>query len=832
MWEYRKCSLELEADSTEDHMNEGESAVSEREPEKQIDVQTSMKSDECAHVPVKHSTAFMRPSLKPRKEKITGYSTNTIPRDLRRPSTLFTGSGHEECREKIHEYFNSNTSDGGTKDDILIQKIDRDALKKENSPNSVRQLVLAQLGSIQNWLLVIDNADDPDLIQAAIFQHEYGLGNGRLLITTRVEDGWNHLLYHKLMPVPSFSVNDSALYLIRQTKSINGELWSVKEAEDELKRVQLSETEEYAALLWLGGDKGLNGLPLALKQASEYLQKHKISFQSFKARLCERFSLDVFKLCENDPLIGWLKLNDINYQYGSELRKAVGDHTHHIKKLGDKELKAIVGNNEDDLYKLRKVINSTSINDFVQMPNINRMNLVTTWEMNYREITMDECTKDFLHLCSSLTSPIEVGFLVDAVGHLKSGKLHDFVIETKQSNVDIQEKIMSLFENIMKYSFATAASGNKSENHINQSQYSLHRLLQQVVFLRFMTDEEKIECLNNTLNILERLLTEINEDDKENGNEDSVRKRRSRIVMHTLTASKFLTTINKEVIPKINNPHNLLMAVSTRLFWMGRPDDAKSLCERMVYVNELRQPRSTLELAEEYKQLGRGYLDTKDLGKAEEYYKKSEEYLMKDKDQKSIDVLNAKQAVARVMQQKENLQDKQKRSIVKDRLLEILEDKYKYCAKDEERFTIAHALHQLGRYHEDIGNYVEGNSNLAEAIKESRRSKICQENVIEQLNKAVMITNYVRNLNVTSQTVTQEMVSLLEEALNIKKSYRTQAEESYQKGLYYLVLLHRNIGDQNHLDCEAELDLMYKEKLEKEGHEDIKIVFEPERLWL
>jgi tetratricopeptide (TPR) repeat protein len=136
----------------------------------------------------------------------------------------------------------------------LLQLPQKDAQEQEILVQGVKDWLSNQ----QNWLLILDNADEPDVL-IPFLPPKVG---GHLIVTTRAGDishlglGFGHAL-----TVEKFTKNQSVSFLLQRAG---------------LKRVS-SQDREYAR--YIAGE--LDGLPLALNQAGVYLARTRSSLDSY-----------------------------------------------------------------------------------------------------------------------------------------------------------------------------------------------------------------------------------------------------------------------------------------------------------------------------------------------------------------------------------------------------------------------------------------------------------------------------------------------------------------------------------------------------------------------
>ena len=135
-----------------------------------------------------------------------------------------------------------------------------DIARRMNLPYSdedLDQAVRALRGWLEaqtGWLLILDNADDPEMLKRFLPDTE----NGHILITSRAQD-FQDLGILDPVELPKLSLRESTEFLLR--------------------RCRRPEIEERDAAQELAHE--LDGLPLALEQAAAYIHVTKASFRSY-----------------------------------------------------------------------------------------------------------------------------------------------------------------------------------------------------------------------------------------------------------------------------------------------------------------------------------------------------------------------------------------------------------------------------------------------------------------------------------------------------------------------------------------------------------------------
>ncbi|MGA2092511.1 MAG: tetratricopeptide repeat protein [Sedimentisphaerales bacterium] len=133
-------------------------------------------------------------------------------------------------------------------------------LPEFNQPNQsvMVKAVLSCLASRNDWLLIIDNVDTPE-VRKYLNQILPHLSSGRIIITSR-SSNWPANIAD--LSIDKLSTPDAASYLLETTQN---------------KRTPSNDDNHFAAQL---ADK-LDGLPIALEQAAAYISHRHISIQTY-----------------------------------------------------------------------------------------------------------------------------------------------------------------------------------------------------------------------------------------------------------------------------------------------------------------------------------------------------------------------------------------------------------------------------------------------------------------------------------------------------------------------------------------------------------------------
>ncbi|XP_070547961.1 uncharacterized protein [Ptychodera flava] len=369
--------------------------------------------------------------------KIRRWLSPTPHIDLRRPSRSFTGSGHDEILRQINLNYRSNKRENDVFVEVLyglggcgkteiacsyvwknwrrydsvivlngksnsfldfgfkkmLENMNMDLSDAEKGPSSIRLAALNKLSSMKDWLLVIDDVDDPRFIKQALPKSAH-LQNGHILITSRVGAEWDDWYETINTFVRPFSPEDSALFLIRHEKK---KPLTLQEARNTLEKLKSSNREEYDALMWLGGEEGLHGLPLALKQARNYISKNNVTFKKYK-QMYEKCKLGMLE-CDHDrgSLEAWIEYHKIDTELESTLQTCIEKHAHGMKDLSEEKLQDEFKMTEYQASVVKRAIDGTKAQEFVEFADESSMNVITTWQINYKKTVKDKHTKEYAY---------------------------------------------------------------------------------------------------------------------------------------------------------------------------------------------------------------------------------------------------------------------------------------------------------------------------------------------------------------------------------------------------------------------------------------------------
>ena len=154
-----------------------------------------------------------------------------------------------------------------------------DAVTTLMDTTALRDHVHNWLCTRRRWLLLLDNADEPRLFD------DDGLiqlllppinASGHIILTSRFsEDRCEALQLTAAVSLSQLEATKGMLLLVREAEALPSEA-----AAEE--RVQALPDSERAALAWLAGGEGLDGLPLALTAAAGVIKKRKWGFAKYQ----------------------------------------------------------------------------------------------------------------------------------------------------------------------------------------------------------------------------------------------------------------------------------------------------------------------------------------------------------------------------------------------------------------------------------------------------------------------------------------------------------------------------------------------------------------------
>ncbi|XP_077985144.1 uncharacterized protein LOC144439785 [Glandiceps talaboti] len=404
---------------------------------------------------------------------------------------------------------------------------------------NIRRLAQEWLLNNSNWLLVIDDVDDPAVIKY-VFPNDPVLLDGHILITTRDSDGWDGWYNVVKTEVQSMSQYDSAIYLLRETGAA-----SVSNAAQQLNTLKTDNPQEYEAVMWLGSENALHGLPLALHQASAYIKACHQTFAQYKTIYSDS-NTDVLKYTLTDPLEGWLKVHNLDAIFAPVLRKYLKGNLFQMKDLKHNDLQeSPILMNDHEIDTFRKACQVTDHEELGKMADPSKGHVLTTWKVNYEKICQDEVMSDFLHLCCCLATVITVKVLVDGIQFLPDGVLKGFVQERHEDGTKMQIRILELFQKLMKFSFATSFI-QRSRDEFQQPQnvaiekFSIHHMVQ-VVSFKLADRESRVRSLNNAMHMLEKLfpkLDDVHSDSLDVLYKEEVRESNLQLAFHTVALAR------------------------------------------------------------------------------------------------------------------------------------------------------------------------------------------------------------------------------------------------------------------------------------------------------
>ncbi|XP_077866660.1 uncharacterized protein LOC144355116 [Saccoglossus kowalevskii] len=718
----------------------------------------------------------------------------------------------------------------------MLQKAGVELRDEDETPNYIRMQALKFLHQTKNWLLVIDNADDPSIVKTVIPENPR-LRNGHIIITSRATNTWDGWYNVQTIRVSHLTPHDSAIYLLRRQCAARGKEMTNTEAERKLNQLRNERKDEYDALLWIGDLTALQGLPLALQQADKYIAMFNMTFMGYKKEYT-KCRLSVFQHSQYDPVEGWLKSNGLNPEYAPSLRQVVRGETLKLKTISSAELRnAPIYMKNCEIIEFQKAQRETNSDFFALMIDPCRECFLTTWKMNFDKLCCDTATKEFMLLCSCLASRIQIALLANGADKLNQCQLRmKLLSECKDSSKGstgsrlITSQIRTLVRVLMESSFASMITENTSDsNELDKSgTFTMHHLVQQVMFLDFVGRNEKIQAVNNAILVLENAFPDI--DDVGDDNFEAlygqpISDEHSLIVFHTLALARQIESLGCDDILNLRSTHNLFSAVGIYLRRLGRARDARRLYKLMARLSRWCKPIREELLKEELRCLGKVNFELGRYEDAERYFKEAVDLYRKLNGDDNIKTVYALQGLVKVQQNnRKYMQDPGKRLEIKKLLHEILDRKRKFFELKVEKndYTIAHALYQIGRFYQDIGEYDEAHEYLQESLDIKQRYWESRSGTaIHHIDVAIGSTNLARNyLLREDKRDLDTSLKLLETAWNIKQKKLPETNESYQLGLCYLVSIYREKGDKK--KC--------KEYWEKIQLDEYKERFHPQRM--
>lgn len=134
-------------------------------------------------------------------------------------------------------------------------------IQTEVNNKKVIEMVITWLASNSNWLIILDNLEDPNLVRSYLPNN----GQGHILITTQIDDLGT---FANTISLEKMDVTTGSLLLLRRAKLLE---------ENHLLDKADSENIKFAKEL----AKEMGGLPLALDQAAAYVLHSKCSLQRY-----------------------------------------------------------------------------------------------------------------------------------------------------------------------------------------------------------------------------------------------------------------------------------------------------------------------------------------------------------------------------------------------------------------------------------------------------------------------------------------------------------------------------------------------------------------------
>jgi hypothetical protein len=267
---------------------------------------------------------------------------------------------------------------------IALKKLCMKSMEEKNDDAVVREAVLRWLTVNGGWLLVLDNADDPELLlreQCMPPKH----AKGHVLVTSRANPDvftaeYEQLGIKKAVSVSKLPLKEAELLLWRYAQRENGGADGGGDASGGGSVEHASSEQEVVA--WLAGSKGMDGLPLALSQAGAYVRQSKCTFAVYKSIFIDRRT-KAFEAADADPakaLYAWLQ-NVRLQQYAEKLQTEIG-----VRSLG--EVKEVVQQDLEDVGMSRLEVRRflRAVEAGVQVPKQTNT-VASTWRINFERLS-------------------------------------------------------------------------------------------------------------------------------------------------------------------------------------------------------------------------------------------------------------------------------------------------------------------------------------------------------------------------------------------------------------------------------------------------------------
>ncbi len=175
---------------------------------------------------------------------------------------------------------------------VLVEKLTRRRMSEEDQRNHhwvVKSLKQALSEKQGQWLLCLDNADDGRL--SGILNDVCAIAdptrqNGWVVVTSRQGHCrvWARMKSDQKLVLEPLCVEDAMVTLWRQSRVVETGDADDEEVMNEIRELEGSDSAEYCALKEICGDDGaksLEGLPLALVQAGNYIARFECSFAEY-----------------------------------------------------------------------------------------------------------------------------------------------------------------------------------------------------------------------------------------------------------------------------------------------------------------------------------------------------------------------------------------------------------------------------------------------------------------------------------------------------------------------------------------------------------------------
>ncbi|XP_077863145.1 uncharacterized protein LOC144345938 [Saccoglossus kowalevskii] len=260
----------------------------------------------------------------------------------------------------------------------------------------------------------------------------------------------------------------------------------------------------------------------------------------------------------------------------------------------------------------------------------------------------------------------------------------------------------------------------------------------------------------------------------------TIKYRHSTIAIHTLELARRIELFEQQDTIGLKSTHLLFTAVGTYLRRLGRPLDARMLCKLMVKLSRWSND-SEKHLKEELRILGRVSFELVKYDEAEHCFEEAVKLYKQQDGEGHIKMAHALQDLAKVRQNNPKyMDDKTSQKNVEQLLLKILKMTPDFHKEDENKYTITYALHQLGRFYQDTGDFDKAHKYFRQSLDEIKSGPLVH---VQHVDIAIVSTNLARNYLLRDDgRDLKAALELLESAWTIKKEKMPKTNVSYQLG--------------------------------------------------